>query len=83
MTAREALERARATLKCGRDGAMGALPIRSCQFMQPGDKFELWSAFGSPQARWSNRTAHEVTASLLLDGVSVDEITAAERELER
>jgi hypothetical protein len=77
VTAREALRLARHTVTCGLDGAKGAVPSVRCQFMQPGDEFELWSRDGDVQNSWDNSVAHLVTASLLLDGLSVDDVTEA------
>lgn len=68
MTAMEALKRARATMACGE--TFGVLP--DCDSKGAA---EQWFAY---HVNW-----HRDWSSALLDGFSVREITAAERELER
>lgn len=71
MTPREALERARATVK----HAITAEPEIPCAIL---DGF--WDAV---EERCSNDVTHELVASALLDGLSVSAVTRAERELDR
>jgi len=60
------LRRARATANCPWGRGDTADSDGECQFVQPGDRFAVWNA-GAP-ATWSMQEAHDIVASLLLDG---------------